>query len=153
VYQKVSLRQAVIYAYVLASIATVLNGCGDHVDSLIIIRLRALVIYADQPVEQATVWLSDKRFRADAQPSSLRKPVCITDGTGKCAVVVRYSYGYVDWPWRRLFRHELALSERFELSAEKDGHLLAQQALSPLSPPQIQGVEEVFVRVRLGQKR
>jgi hypothetical protein len=152
VLQNVSFRRAVFYAYALAFIMTFLNGCGDHIDSLIIIRFRALVMYTDQPVGQAIIWLNDKRFSTDAQPSSLRKPVCITDGTGKCAVVVRYSYGYVDWPWRRLFKHELALSERFELSVEKDGHLLAQQVISPLSPPQIQGVEEVLVKVRLQQK-
>jgi hypothetical protein len=142
-------RRSLICAGVLSIAATFLGSCGSHVDSLIVMRLRASVTADNQPVRQAAIWLKDRRFKTDSQPSDLRNPICTTDSKGECIVEVRYSYGYVDWPWSRLIKRKFTLSERFEISVKKDGRLLARQDLAPLTNPQIQGAEEILVRIRL----
>ena len=125
-------------------------GCGDHADALIVIHLKVLVLSTDdQPVRFATIWLRDRRFPEHSQPHFLRKAVCVTNEHGKCAVEIRYRYGYTSWPWLRRFQSKLPLSDRFELGVFQDGQLFARRALTPLAAPQIQGAADVDVSIRL----
>src|SRR6185295_15539106 len=94
-------------------------GCADYADGVVAIkRLHVAVQSANsQPIAGAAIFLRDLRFSGSSRPTALRSPICISDYSGSCSATIRYSYGYVAWPWS----HSIDIAKRFEVEVQKEG--------------------------------
>lgn len=135
---------------ILGVAAIMASGCANHVDHMVVLRLRVSVSSHELgSVAGAAIWLRDLRFGERYQPDTLRNPVCVTSRKGTCSGVITYSYGSTSWPWSRYINSPVSLSERFELSVLRDGRLLVRRRLEQLTQLHVQGEQTLFVRIIL----
>jgi len=138
-----------IFVAALLCILAVSLGC-DYVDAVIVIHLHAVVSSDHHPLNNAAIWLRDRRFAERSQPQALRTPICITDDKGICTAEVRYGYGYSSFHWRHyLWPQQPTLQGRFVVAVTKEEQELARQVLPTLSASQVQGVAEVNVAIEI----